>query len=365
MIQRKPYSWLLTILLGVALAAPAVAADWTFTLRPSETMAQLALRCCGDAALADQISKVNHIDMRAGPPAGSRLRVPVALLRRQPLSATVVYAVGLVTDGNGLPLQAGASLAMGEQLQTGSDGLALVRFADDSTLQLGNDAAVNFDTLSAFGDSGMVDTLVHLQRGRVELRVIKQSRNRLRIETPSGIAAVRGTNFRVAVEPVSASKPAGPTRGLVETTTGLVGFAQPSVSANETSVEAGYGVVASASGVTKEALLQPPGPVVVPAVATPKQRLSWPKLQGARRYQVQFGRDVAGKTEWLPSVETRKRVFPLRGLALGDYQVRVRGIAPSGLHGMDATVPVSVIAIEPRDNRWWLLSLLTVPLLLI
>lgn len=357
------YPWLLAILLGIAM--PVFASEWTFTLRPGETLDQLAARCCGDATLSDEISKFNNIDQRMAPPAGARLRIPVPLLQRQPLAATLVYTVGLVTDGNGLPLQSGASLSMGQTLQTGSGGLALVRFADDSTLQLGNDAEVEFDTLSAYGDTGMVDTLVHLQRGRVELRVIKQSGNRLRVATPSGIAAVRGTTFRVAVEPVIANQLTGPSRGLVETTTGLVGFNQSAALANETSIEAGYGVIASASGVAKEALLQPPGPIAVPVVATSKAQLRWPKLQGARRYQVQIGQDVAGKMQWRPSVKTNKRAFPLQGLALGDYQVRVRGIAASGLHGMDATVPVSVTAPEPRENRWWLLGLLTVPLLLI
>lgn len=361
MHNRNP--WLLVILLVITM--PAFASEWTFTLRPAETMDQLAERCCGDATLGDQISKFNNIDQRVGPPAGARLRIPVPLLRRQPLAATLVYAVGVVTDGNGLPLQSGASLSMGQKLQTGSGGLALVRFADDSTLQLGNDAEVAFDTLSAYGDTGMVDTLVHLQRGRVELRVIKQAGNRLRIETPSGIAAVRGTTFRVAVEPMIANQLSGPSRGLVETTTGLVGFSQPATLANETSVEAGYGLVASANGVAKEALLQAPGPVAVPAVATAKDQLRWPKLQGAQRYQVQVGQDVAGKMQWRTSVKTNKRAFPLQGLPFGDYQVRVRGIAASGLHGMDATVPVSVTEPEPRENRWWLLGLLTVPLLLI
>lgn len=360
--MHNRYPWLLVILLGITM--PAFASEWTFTLRPGETMGQLAERCCGDATLGDQISQFNHIDQRMGPPAGARLRIPVPLLRRQPLAATLVYTVGLVTDGNGLALQSGASLSMGQKLQTGSAGLALVRFADDSTLQLGNDAEVEFDTLSAYGDTGMVDTLVHLQRGRVELRVIKQSGNRLRVETPSGIAAVRGTTFRVAVEPMIANQLSGPSRGLVETTTGLVGFNQSATSADETSVEAGYGVVASASGVVKEALLQPPGPVAIPSVTTSKKPLRWPKLQGARRYQVQVGQDVAGKMQWRPSVQTKKRAFPLKGLAVGDYQIRVRGIAASGLHGMDATVPVSVTAPEPRKNRWWLLSLLTVPFFL-
>lgn len=363
MMQQKLRTLLITAVLGIALAVPAVASEWTFTLRPNESMSQLAQRCCGDASLADKISQFNNIDQRTGPVAGSRLRIPVQLLRRQPLSATLIYAMGIVSDGDGNPLVSGASLTMGQSLQTGPGSLAIVRFADDSTLQLGNDAKVDFDTLSAFGDTGMVDTLVHLQRGRAELRVIKQAGNRLRVETPSGIAAVRGTQFRVAVEP--GRKASAPTRGLVETTTGLVGFAQQQASNSETSVEAGYGVVAVPSGVTKEALLQPPGPIDVPAQATTKQRLSWPKLTGARRYQVQVGRNVAGNIEWMPSVQTGKRMFPLQGLAQGDYQVRVRGIAASGLHGVDATVPVSVTEPQPRENRWWLLGLLTVPLLLI
>ncbi len=58
------------------------------------------------------------------------------------------------------------------------------------------------DRLSAYGDTGMVDSRFRLQRGRVESRVrpLKGPGSRYEISTPAAVTLVRGTDFRVGVE---------------------------------------------------------------------------------------------------------------------------------------------------------------------
>ena len=137
---------------------------------------------------------------------------------------------------------------MGDSVIT-AEGAVLVQFADTSELAIQPNSEVLFNKLTAFGPAGMVDTHLRFAYGRGNARVQPQNRgDRFRIQTPQGIAAVRGTEFRVghrSEENASNS----------ETLEGLVAFLRPD---QNTDLPAGFGVAASARGVVKETLLDAP-----------------------------------------------------------------------------------------------------------
>lgn len=77
-----------------------------------------------------------------------------------------------------------------------------VRFADGSVVTMQSNSTMKLDTLSIYSGGGMVDTKLRLQQGKVEVAANPKHvpRNQLQIMTPSAVAAVRGSHFRVSTE---------------------------------------------------------------------------------------------------------------------------------------------------------------------
>ncbi len=341
------------LLLCLLLPANAAAADWFYTLRPNDSLTVVAEKFCGDAAFADRIAKHNRLDQRYPPAVGSRVRIPVDWLVKRPAPARLVSVQGTVTRADGTQLVLGDTVSAGQRIDTGDDGLALVAFADGSTLEIGSQARVVFDILSAFGDAGMVDTLVRFQRGRGVARVIKQSQGaRFRVSTPTGIAAVRGTEFRIAAEGE---------RALLETTEGSIGYdggATQTPAAMQTLViDAGYGAIATPNGATREELLPAPDQLRGPSAPSSRARFSWAQLPGATEYNVTLYRLSGAGGAGVEPIEVRTqrgRSFRTGTLEPGTYQVSVRGVAASGLQGMDAQAQAEIVA--PQHRPWWMLG---------
>lgn len=331
---------LLVTLLGVTPGA--YANDWIYTVRPGDQLWNLAQNYCGthtrwrDLAAHNQLSNPNALR------PGSRLRFPLAWLTSGPASVELIYTKGEVqliraaaasTDagasGNAsLPVaaQTGATLTTGDRLLTGDESFATVRFADESRMRVGPASEVVFDTLTSFGDTGMVDTRVRIVRGGAESSVAPQVGPGAvyRIGTPLGVAAVRGTSFRTR---------AGSDSSFVEMTEGKIQF--DAASGDKVAVEEGNGLVASAQGVVVETLLEAPRFVAPGSELTSQSPLEWQPIAGAVGYVVTVA-NAANPNRTLIEQRLTAASYAPAALAPGNYQVKVRGVAASGLEGIEA-----------------------------
>lgn len=327
--------------LGVVVALTATswswAEDWVYTIRPGDELWSLAAKYCGSSSFADDLAAHNQLEDPTAIRAGSRLRIPVAWLVRAPANAVLVDRIGdveLVTANGASAAEVGVEVHMGMRLRT-ADGSASVRFADGSTLRVAANSDVLFNVLTVFGDTGMVDTHLRYYSGRGEADIRRQATgSRFRVSTPSGVAAVRGTAFRVAVE-------AEATRS--ETTRGEIGFAN---SSGTQSVPAGFGVVASSAGIDREALLPAPAVNAPTGALAQAEQFGWSAVAGAVSYRVTLAE--ASRPGVIVRDETR--ADPQTGFATvpaGEYLLAVRAIAASGLEGFDSSVPVRIASPGP------------------
>ncbi len=317
--------------------ATASAEDWVYTIRPGDELWSLAAKYCGSANYADELASHNSISDVEKIRPGSRLRIPVDWLVRAPAHAVVVDAQGdvtLVVDEGDVGVAIGSEVHMGMIMRT-SQGSAAVRFADGSILRVAPESEVLFNVLTVFGDTGMVDTHLRYLRGRGESQVVRQrTGSRFRVATPSGVAAVRGTNFRVSV---------GEGKTLSETVTGSIDFVQPTATE---AVPAGFGVVASASGVVKETLLAAPSLSAPAGMLPPQGQIRWAAMSAASGYRAKLFRpDRLDVPETQSVVENA--AFEFGPHAVGDYLLSVRAIARSGLEGFEAKQAVSVGLLGP------------------
>lgn len=339
-----PKTILASALLALALAASAQGENpaWQYTVRPGDTLIDIAVRFLSQPRQWPAIKKSNRIadEHRLSP--GTALRIPVKMLRREPAQATLEAMNGTVRwraeAAAWQDASAGQKLGSGSELETAENASALLRLADGSSLALAPGSRVLLDTLSLYAKGLMADTRVRLQRGQTEISANPEKRGNqhLQILTPSAQAVVRGTHFRVGFE-------ADTDTTREETLEGVVG-----VSAAGKSV-----AVAQAQGTLARAGEPPSRPVALLKAADlsglPARfeqlplRFPLPALAEARSWVGQiapdehFNRILLSKTASGPAL-----VFS--DLPNGDYVLRLRAVDGNGLQGLDAQHRFTVFA---------------------
>ena len=208
--QRKKKIFL--FVLSYLLLAPApLAQDWIYTVRPGDNIWDLSQKYLTDKRLWRQLQVYNNVADPQNLPPGKRLRFPVSWLSIQP-AAVVVRAVQgealVVVRATRRTVSAEPEMTLhaGDKIRTGENSNITLEFADGSQLLVQSASELELDAVTAYEDTGMVDTRLRLQRGRTDNRIVPAQGpgTRYQITTPSAISAVRGTDYRVAADSDSA-----------------------------------------------------------------------------------------------------------------------------------------------------------------
>ena len=354
------------LLLGGWLPSADVhAQDWVYSTRPGDNLWNLSERYLKTVGWFRRLQEYNAIVDPLHILPGTRIRVPVAWLRVEPAAVEVVEVRGNGTvtraaGGSGETLAPGLRLTSGDRLQTAADTRVVLQFADGSQMLVRGDSELLFDRLSAWGETGMVDTRVRLTGGRVESQVEPAAgpASRFEIDTPAAVAAVRGTRFRVGADATS-------TRSEV-----IEGSVRVTGGGSGRNLEAGFGVVADAGRAPPppRELLPPPGLEGVPELLHELVlTLEFEPLERAVSYRAElFAADgISAVDEALAGFPRVEFDAPPDGV----YQLRVRGIESDGLEGLDAVRTVNIDArpvppalVQPPDRAathgeppelWW------------
>jgi len=343
---------------------PASAADWLYTVRPGDKLWGLAERFTGNAERWREIAQYNELAEPTQLVPGTQLKLPLKWLIEEPAVARLVYVRGEVSVqrpdvASPIRVIAGTEFSIGAQLFTGAESYANVRFADGTILQVGPESEVVFDTLSAFRDTGMVDSRIRINRGSGASEVTPQQGpgSVYRISTPLGVAAVRGTEFRTR----SADE-----ASFVETVGGNVEFI---TAQGSEAVDRGYGLKADPQGFKVEELLAAPELTGRQPYGV-HETLEWAGMRDATNYQVSVytGPDLS---QIVTSASVSDPKYALANLAPGSYAVGVRAVAASGLQGFEASqeltidnrvpVPQNVLAAQPNGTKDLAISWQAVP----
>ena len=156
--------------------AHAETQHWVYTVRPGDNIWALTEKYCTSVRYWKRIQRLNNVRLDRQIPPGTKLRFPLDILKYQPATALVAQVQGtarLIRTGSkpAVPLAAKTSLRSGDRIVTSAGANVTLQFADGSELLVLEDSEVVMDTLSAWGTTGMVDTRIRLQGGRVDTRV--------------------------------------------------------------------------------------------------------------------------------------------------------------------------------------------------
>jgi hypothetical protein len=192
--------YLCLLLLG-AIAKDVWSQDWIYTVRPGDNLWDLTEEYLSDIRYWRRLQALNQVKFPRKMPPGMHLRIPIAWLKIQPAAVRVLQVHGeaevkTAEADQRTSLRPGMLLHSGAEIYTGNKGNVTLEFADGSHLLIQADSYLVLDTISVYDKTGMVDTRMRLQQGRVNNRTTpsRGPGTRYEIQTPAIISTVRGTD---------------------------------------------------------------------------------------------------------------------------------------------------------------------------
>lgn len=311
--------------------------EWTYTMEADETLQDLADRFLASGIPSSRILQHNNLVDASQLEVGDTINIPLSWLQQQPDPARASSVTGQVMllsgrDSAKRPLTSGTLIRVGDEIISHS-GSATIELADSSVIRLSPNSRLTFNRLTRYGKSGMVDTRLRLNSGELETRVepFVEDGSRFEIETPSAVAAVRGTMFTLKTDATGSD---------LRVTEGRVAFGPRG---DIRLIPEGYSARVStvnSSGMNIRRL--PPAPDINPLprqLTQLPETLSW-NSNGASRYKVNVFEADTGR--WLQSETLEDTRYKLDLLDNGKYQLHLAALDSRGIAGMPGTVDFEV-----------------------
>ncbi len=344
--------------LGAALLATALHAalatepSLPYTVQPGDKLIILARDMLVKPGDWPEVARFNALPDPDVIHPGQTVKFPLRLLKFVPVNTKVVSVQGQVQVGNA-PATVGQAIGEGGRLQTGADSSAVVELPDGSRVQLMPAtvaevvASRNYLLRDATSQASQpwFAGVVRVSLGAVETLASKLGLRAtpLQIQTPTTVAGVRGTRFRVAHESSTPNSRAEVLEGEVRADN----------TAQQTGADLPKGTGAVIDPTRKEVkavpLLPAPDLSLLPNDITSAQAAAWPMpaAPGAVAYRVQVAPDSQFE-RIVRDVKVTAATTDLSSLPVGTWQVRVRGIDAATIEGYDSVRQVVVRAAD----RW-------------
>ena len=328
-IRNSPFTVARTVALACLLTGPAALAQdqdvIEHRLKADESPYSLARDYMASPASHRAIMQVNRITDPRRIPVGTVIRLPRHLLAFRPVNLRIEAFSGAVTI-NGRPAARGMALPEGAVIRTGSNGFVSLRGESGAVLTMPTNTHAELVRARIYRLDDLQDIEFRVLGGRGEATVPGlRPRERYRIGTPATVSAVRGTVFRVGYDEAGS-------RSVVEVVEGAVATA---AGAQEALTGAGFGIAASAGGLSEQEALAPPPQITAPGAVQTEPAVSFaialpPAAAGIR---TQIARDAGFIDIIGEAITTGDAPATFADIADGRYFVRARVISASGIEG--------------------------------
>lgn len=327
-------AWAGMLLAGMTLtcqqAQAVTPACLTHQAAAGDTLIGLSRQHLMPSARWQELARLNRIANPRRIPIGTRLCLPLDLLRGNAVPARVLTVVGEAQlASSAQALQAGDTLSEQSQVRTGQHGYVSIELADGSILQVQPETQVRLDQTQAHESVGLLRATWELVRGRVTswVRPQPEPKPRHQVRTPQAVLAVRGTEFRVQV-----------TDQLTRAET-LSGKVAIDTKANTQQVlSAEQGMLIDGRTARPQPSRLPAAPDIGDGVRhfeRPVVKLDARAVPGAQGYRFQVASDPRFQ-QMLLEARTTEPVLRTAALPDGDFHWRVRAQDAQGMEGLDA-----------------------------
>jgi len=338
-----------------AAAVPASDETIRLTVGEGDCLYNICKKYMDGSSRWREIARINRLADPDLIRPGTKLTVPVSFLKRTPLKGRVTFVLGdartqIAGKGEWIPLKPGDEVSQNSNLRTGEESALEVAFSDGSLFLLKADTEIGIRQAEQALSSYFFRDL-YLRVGRVISRIKEATgaSSRFKVRTPSAIASVRGTEFRVAVD----EKEKTLTEAVERTVT--VEAARKSVE-----VAQGEGTVVDKGKppLPPRKLLPPPAPSDLKAVYNTAPVVRFAAVEGAVAYRVAVTADQEGKKLIREKIVRAGEPFASAHLADGSYFLFAQSIDESGLEGLSSGAypfrvrlnPLPPITQTPRNG---------------
>ncbi|WP_340589198.1 FecR domain-containing protein [Erythrobacter alti] len=310
----------------------------TYRMEAGDTLNAINSRYLASTNAVADVARLNRISNPRRIPVGTVLRLPRRLLAWRSADLVVRSFSGPVNIDGSVP-QIGAPLAEGAIIQTGRNGFIAFQSADGATVALPSNSHARLERARIYRLRDLRDVEFRILGGRGTINApVLRDEERFRTSTPVAVTAVRGTQYRVGFD-------ANTSMGVTEVIEGTVSVGGSTADEGAEGVEsegqlteAGFGVAASAAGVTAPEALLPPAEIESPGAIQTGEVVSFAVTlpAGALATRTQIARD-AGFLEVIAEQIGSAQATDFEGIEDGRYFVRSRGISNSGIEGLSET----------------------------
>ncbi len=260
------------------------------------------------------------------------IKIPKSLLKIKPVVTELIAVTGdmqlkAAKETSFKPVKAGQLLNMGDTLVSAANGKATLRFTDGTTTELQPNSQLTLISVGQYAGLNTFINDINLTTGRLEViaNPKHQQGNAMRVITPSAVAAVRGTQFRVGAKDAIT---------LEETLEGHVAFD----GANEqVIIDQGFGSIAQNNlpPITPKPLLAAPDlSKLNEIIKNIPFTFGMPAQVGVSAWAAQITRPDGTVIEQLIS-QTNTEITPI-DIPDGTYSIAVRGQDQYGLQGYES-----------------------------
>ncbi|MEZ5738443.1 MAG: FecR domain-containing protein [Burkholderiaceae bacterium] len=305
-----------------------------YRIMPGDTLLGISRKYLRDDVPWQHLRAINLLSNADVLKPGDSLRIPVRWLRRETAVARVISTAGDASSAAGA-LRPQGELVEGDQIRTGTTGVAVIQLPDGTRMQIAPESQVRIERLRRAPIGMPLDAELDVGQGEVRLTSPDKpaaaqgnSGRRIEVRTPKATAAVRGTDFRVSAESERATSSV--LTGIVDWRGRAAGPAR--------ALSGGFGSCADASGQTTEPEALLPGPALsLPdrPLRTATATLRFAPVPGAAAYRVILSGDEKATSEVTQQL-TDTPTAVLTSQRDGPYFLTVRPISRNGVEGFDS-----------------------------
>jgi hypothetical protein len=262
---------------------------------------------------------------------GERLRIPADLMQRVPMDGKVTFVHGdaqlqRVEEGEWAVLNLGDQVFQGSKLRTGKASSIEVTFDDRDSIFLKPNTVLGVTKSEKAGSSFSMRSF-YLSIGRVitKLKEAVGSGSRIEINTPSAVASVRGTEFRVSTDKKESMR-----------TEVLTGVVRVDAAKKTVRLKEGEGtfVQKGEPPVSPRKLSYPPKPVdLKPIYKELPLRFIFEEAAGLSSVKGWIAKDKEGRVIVDENAVKQKGSMEFFNLPDGTYYLLVQGVDEMGIEG--------------------------------
>jgi hypothetical protein len=262
---------------------------------------------------------------------GDRVKIPVKLMAGVPVDGTITFLHGEVKVRKNEKVEwstpsVGDRVSQGSRMTTGKASSAEITFEDRNSIFLKPNTTLGITRSEKRGASYRVNNF-YLSTGRAITRLKKAtgSDSRINIDTPSAIASVRGTEFRVSVDEAAAMR--------TEVLTGTVNVRAGEMMVRLNEGEGTY-VKKGDAPVTARKLLPAPKPVdLKPLYNELPLAFRFEAAPGVSAYKGLLAKDRDGRNVVDEGVAVQGKPLEFINVPDGTYYLFAQGVDELGIEG--------------------------------